>query len=47
LRKLHNEELHDFYVASIWVIILRRVRWMGRVACMERSACGSKFVKHE
>jgi hypothetical protein len=26
LRKLHNEELHDFYIASIWVIKLRRIR---------------------
>jgi len=35
LRKLHNEELHDFYVASICVIKLSRIRWMGHVACME------------
>jgi len=38
LRKLHKEELHDFYVASIWVIKLSRIRWMGHVACMERTA---------
>jgi hypothetical protein len=47
LRKLHNEELHDFYVTSIWMIILRRIRWMGHVACMERTVYGSKFVKYE
>ena len=47
LRKLHNEELHDFYVASMWVIKLSRIRKMGHVACMERTAYWSKFVKHE
>jgi len=25
LRKFHNEELHDFYIADIWVIKLRRI----------------------
>ena len=47
LSKLHNEELHDFYVANIWVIKLRRIRWMGHMACMERTAYWSEFVKHE
>jgi hypothetical protein len=35
-RKLYNEELHDLYCSPniIWVIISRRMRWMGHVACM-------------
>jgi len=35
-RKLHNEELNDLYFSSniVWVIKLRRMRWVGHVACM-------------
>jgi hypothetical protein len=40
-RKLHNKELNDLYSPSIvWVIKLRRMRWVGHVACMvERRGC--------
>jgi hypothetical protein len=33
-RKLHNEELHDLYSSPniVWVIKLRRMRWVGHVA---------------
>jgi hypothetical protein len=36
LRKLHNEELHDFYISPsiIRIIKLRRMRWAGHVARM-------------
>ena len=35
-RKLHNEELNDLYSSSniVRVIKLRRMRWVGHVACM-------------
>jgi hypothetical protein len=35
-RKLHDEELHDLYSSPsiIRVIIARRMRWAGHVACM-------------
>jgi len=35
-RKLHNEELNDLYSYPnvIWVIISRKIRWTGHVACM-------------
>jgi len=35
-RKLHNEELNDLYCSPsiVRVIISRRVRWVGHVACM-------------
>jgi hypothetical protein len=35
-RKLHNEELTDFYSSPniFWEIISRRLRWAGHVACM-------------
>jgi hypothetical protein len=35
-RKLHNEELNDLYSSTnvITVIRLRRMRWVGHVACM-------------
>jgi hypothetical protein len=34
-RKLHNEELHDFYSSPniVKVIKTRRMRWVGHVAC--------------
>jgi len=33
-RKLHNEELNDLYSSPniVWVMKLRRMRWVGRVA---------------
>jgi hypothetical protein len=36
LEKLHNEELNDLHSSSnvIQVIKLRRMRWVGHVACM-------------
>jgi len=35
-RKLHTEELNDLYPLwnIVWVIISRRMRWAGNVACM-------------
>jgi len=34
-RKLYNEELNDLYSPNIiWVIKLRRMRWVGHIACM-------------
>ena len=35
-RKLHNEELNDAHSSPsiVWVIKLRRIRWMGHVAHM-------------
>jgi hypothetical protein len=35
-RRLHNEELHNLYTSRnvIRVIKLRRMRWVGHVACM-------------
>jgi len=35
-RRLHNEELNDFYSSPniVWVIKLRRMRWAGHVAHM-------------
>jgi hypothetical protein len=35
-RKVHNEELHNLYTSTdiIRVIKSRRMRWVGRVACM-------------
>ena len=35
-RRLHNEELYDIYSSSniMWAIRLRRMRWVGHVACM-------------
>jgi hypothetical protein len=37
-RKLHNEELHDLYSlpSIIRVVKLRRMKWAGHVAQMER-----------
>jgi hypothetical protein len=38
-RKLHNEELHDLYSSSsiITMIMPRRMKWTGLVACMGQS----------
>jgi hypothetical protein len=35
-RKLHNDEVHDLYSSPniVRVIISRRMRWAGDVACM-------------
>ena len=35
-RKLHNEELHGLYSLPniVWVIKLRKIRWVGNVASM-------------
>ena len=35
-RKLHNEQLNDLYCSPniVWVIRSRRMRWVGRMACM-------------
>jgi hypothetical protein len=35
-RKLHNDELHSLYSSTniVSVIKLRRLRWVGQVACM-------------
>jgi hypothetical protein len=35
-RKLHNEELHNFYSSSNIMIKSRRMRWAGHVARMGR-----------
>ena len=37
-RKLHNEELNDLYCSPniVWVIKLRRMRWVGHVARMQK-----------
>jgi len=44
-RRLHNEELNDFYSSPkiVWVIKSRRMRWVGHVAHMgeERGCIGS------
>jgi hypothetical protein len=34
--RLHNEELHELYSSEniVWLITLRRVRWMGHVVRM-------------
>jgi len=38
-RKLHNKELNDLYYSpkTIWVIKLRRMRWVEHVGCMGES----------
>ena len=46
-RKLYKEELSDLYSSSniVWVIKLRRIRWVGRVAHMgERRGVYRAFV---
>jgi len=45
--KLHNEELNDLYSSPniVWVIKLRRMRWVGHVVCMgERRGVYRVFV---
>jgi hypothetical protein len=36
-RKLHNEELNDLYWSPVIIQVIksRRMRWAGKVACME------------
>jgi len=44
-RKLHNAELNDLYSSPIivWVIKLRRMRWLGHVVLMgERRGFGEE-----
>jgi hypothetical protein len=38
-RKLHHEELHNLYFSPsiIRIILPRRMRWVGHVACMEET----------
>jgi hypothetical protein len=44
-RKLHNEELHELYSSpNIWVIISRRMRWAGLVACMGKKRCVDRVL---
>jgi hypothetical protein len=47
--KLYNDELTDIYTSSniIWVIRLRRMRWVEHVACMgeRRGACRVLLAK--
>jgi hypothetical protein len=40
-RKLHNDELHSLYSSpnTVRVIISRRIRWAGHVACMAEGRC--------
>ena len=35
-RKLHNEQFNGLYLSPniVWVMKLRRMRWVGHVACM-------------
>jgi hypothetical protein len=44
-RKLHNEELNDFYSTHsiMRVIKCKEIRWAGHVACMERAGCIQGF----
>jgi hypothetical protein len=44
-RKLHNEELNDLYCSPtiVWVIISRRIRWLGHVAQMWRGEACTGF----
>jgi hypothetical protein len=48
-RKLHNEELHDFYSSPsiIRMIKLRRVRWAGRIPQIweKRNTCSLLLEK--
>jgi hypothetical protein len=46
LRKLHNEELHNFYSSPslIRVIKLRRMRWVGNVARMREERISYRLL---
>jgi hypothetical protein len=48
-RRLHNKELYALYSSSniIWVIISRRLKWAGNVACLGRGAYRVLVGKHE
>jgi hypothetical protein len=40
-RKLHNEELHNLYSSPSIIRMMKstRMKWAGRIARVERSAC--------
>jgi hypothetical protein len=44
-KRLHNEELHDFCASPniIRVIMSRKMRWAGRVACMGAIKMRTKY----
>jgi hypothetical protein len=44
-RRLHNEEVHNFYASSnvIWVIKSGRIRWEGHDAHMGYEECIQNF----
>ena len=44
--KLHNEELNDLYCSPniVRMIKLRRMRWVGHVACMGRGVAYTGFL---
>ena len=44
-RRLHDEELYDLYSSPniIGVIISRRIKWVGRAACMARGTIHTGF----
>jgi hypothetical protein len=45
-RRLHNEELHNFYISQIVIIRViksRRMRWVGYVARMREMRMRAKF----
>jgi hypothetical protein len=44
-RKLHTGELHDLYIPNNRVIKLRRMRWIGHLACIERTGIWHMVVK--
>jgi hypothetical protein len=45
-RRLHNEELHNFYASPhvISVFMSRRMRWAGHMTFMEEMRNAYKFV---
>jgi hypothetical protein len=44
-RKLHKQELNDLYSSPniVWVIQLRRMRWVGHVVRMGEEGCIQGF----